>query len=35
MLGREDHLLTSYPVEDLPKEAVKLKRVKEYLFPDG
>jgi beta-1,4-mannosyl-glycoprotein beta-1,4-N-acetylglucosaminyltransferase len=35
MLGREDHLLTSYPVEDLPEEAVKLERVKAYLLPDG
>ena len=35
MLGREDHLLTSYPVEDLPEGAVKLERVRRYLFPDG
>lgn len=34
MLGREDHLLTSYPLENLPKELVKLERVKEYLLPD-
>jgi hypothetical protein len=27
--------LTSYPVEDLPEEAVKLERVKAYLLPDG
>lgn len=35
MLGREDHLLTQYPVEDLPQEAVKLERVRRYLLPDG
>lgn len=35
MLGREDHLLTSYPVEDLPEEVLKLKEVKKYLLPDG
>ena len=35
MLGREDHLLTSYPVENLMPEAVKLERVKAYLLPDG
>jgi len=35
MLGREDHLLTSYPIEDLPEEAVKLERVRKYLLPDG
>ena len=35
MLGREDHLLTRYPLEDLPEEAVKLDRVKKYLLPDG
>lgn len=34
MLGRQDHLLTPYPVEDLPHEAVKLERVKKYLLPD-
>jgi len=34
MLGREDHLLTYYPVEDLPEEVVKLERVKKYLLPD-
>jgi hypothetical protein len=35
MLGRKDHILTSYPIEDLPPEAVKLERVKKYLLPDG
>lgn len=35
MLGREDHLITYYPVGDLPQEAVKLERVKAYLLPDG
>jgi beta-1,4-mannosyl-glycoprotein beta-1,4-N-acetylglucosaminyltransferase len=35
MLGRQDHLLTRYPVEDLPVEAVKLDRVKRFLLPDG
>ena len=35
MLGRKDHLLTRYPIEDLPEEAVKLDRVKSYLLPDG
>jgi hypothetical protein len=35
MLGRKDHLLTRYPLEDLPEEAVKLDRVKKYLLPDG
>jgi beta-1,4-mannosyl-glycoprotein beta-1,4-N-acetylglucosaminyltransferase len=35
MLGRKDHLLTRYPIEDLPEEAVKLDRVKRYLLPDG
>ena len=35
MLGRKDHLLTRYPVEDLPREAVKLGRVRKYLLPDG
>lgn len=35
MLGRQDHLITSYPIEDLPEGAVKLERVKKYLFPDG
>jgi len=35
MLGREDHLLTRYSIEDLPEEAVKLDRVKKYLLPDG
>jgi len=35
MLGRQDHLITTYPIEDLPKEAVKLERVKKYLLPDG
>jgi beta-1,4-mannosyl-glycoprotein beta-1,4-N-acetylglucosaminyltransferase len=35
MLGRQDHLLTSFPVEDLPPEAVKLERVKSYLLPYG
>jgi len=35
MLGRQDHLITTYPIEDLPEEAVKLERVKKYLLPDG
>lgn len=35
MLGRSDHLITSYPIKDLPREAVKLERVKKYLLPDG
>jgi beta-1,4-mannosyl-glycoprotein beta-1,4-N-acetylglucosaminyltransferase len=35
MLGRQDHLITSYPIEDLPEGAVKLERVKKYLLPDG
>lgn len=35
MLGREDHLLTSYPIEDLPQEVLKLERVSKYLLPDG
>ena len=35
MLGREDHLITYYPVQDLPEEVVKLERVKKYLLPDG
>ena len=35
MLGRQDHLLTRYPLEDLPAEAVKLDRVKRFLLPDG
>lgn len=35
MLGRTDHLLTSYPIKDLPRKAVKLERVKAYLLPDG
>lgn len=35
MLGRQDHILTPYPIENLPQEAVKLERVKKYLLPDG
>lgn len=35
MLGREDHLLTSYPVEDLPEGVLKIERVKKFLLPDG
>ncbi len=35
MLGRRDHLLTSFSIEDLPPEAVKLERVKSYLLPYG
>ena len=35
MLGREDHLLTGYKIEDLPEEAVKVERVRKYLLPDG
>lgn len=35
MLGREDHLLTSYPVGDLPEQVVKIEAVKKYLLPDG
>lgn len=34
MLGRQDHLITSYPVSDLPVGAVKLERVRSYLLPD-
>ncbi len=35
MLGREDHLLTSYPVKKLPQGALKIDRVRNYLLPDG
>jgi len=35
MLGREDHILTLYPIKDLPKELFKIERVKKYLLPDG
>jgi len=35
MLGREDHMLTAFPMEDLPLEAVTLERVRQYLLPNG
>ena len=35
MLGREDHLLTSYPVDKLPEAALRIERVKNYLLPNG
>lgn len=35
MLGREDHLLTSYPVENLPVGVLKMERVRQFLLPDG
>jgi len=35
MLGRADHLLTSYPHDLLPPELFKLERVKEYLLPSS
>jgi len=35
MLGRQDHLLTSYPCELLPPELFKIERVREYLLPNG
>jgi beta-1,4-mannosyl-glycoprotein beta-1,4-N-acetylglucosaminyltransferase len=33
MLGREDHLITEYPIEKLPKGVFELERVKKYLLP--
>jgi len=35
MLGREDHLLTSYPIENLPEGVLKIERVRQFLLPDG
>ena len=35
MLGREDHLITSYPTEKLPPAALKIERVRDYLLPHG
>ena len=35
MLGREDHLITSYPVSKLPEAALRIERVRNYLLPDG
>ena len=35
MLGRQDHLITSYPVDKLPEAALRIERVKNYLLPDG
>lgn len=35
MLGREDHLITSYPLDKLPPHALKIERVRNYLLPDG
>ena len=35
MLGRQDHLLTSYPVDKLPEGALRIDRVRKYLLPDG
>lgn len=33
MLGRKDHILTEYPVENLPPEVFKIESVYTYLFP--
>ena len=33
MLGRKDHILTEYPVENLPPEVFKIESVYNYLFP--
>ena len=33
MLGRQDHLITSYPVDKLPEAALRIERVKNYLLP--
>ena len=30
MLGRQDHLITSYPVDKLPEAALRIERVKNY-----
>jgi len=35
MLGRQDHIIAEYPIEDLPQEVLKMERVKKYLLPDG
>jgi hypothetical protein len=35
MLGRQDHIIVEYPIEDLPQEVFKIERVKNYLLPDG
>ena len=35
MLGRHDHLITSYPVDKLPEAALRIERVRRYLLPDG
>jgi hypothetical protein len=35
MLGRQDHIIAEYPIEDLPQEVFKIERVKKYLLPDG
>lgn len=35
MLGRQDHLITSYPLDKLPPHALKIERVRNYLLPDG
>lgn len=34
MLGRQDHLLTSYPTRKLPPAALNIDRVRNYLLPD-
>ena len=33
MLGRQDHLITSYPVDKLPEAALRIERVKITFFP--
>ena len=35
MLGRLDHIITSYPVDKLPPEVRTIERVREFLLPDG
>ena len=35
MLGRQDHLITSYPLDKLPEAALRIERVRQYLLPDG
>ena len=35
MLGREDHLITTYPVSDLPEPTLRIERVRNYLLPDS
>jgi beta-1,4-mannosyl-glycoprotein beta-1,4-N-acetylglucosaminyltransferase len=34
MLGRQDHLITTYPLDSLPKKLFELDRVKNYLLPN-